>query len=448
MSEETTNNSEKDVKKVKSTTKVNKLILNSPTFEALAETQKSLYTLLNFSAFSDAVKSASVLNSTISDVVKSVSVLNSPAISETLRLYNSSAFSDAVKSASVLNSTISDVVKSVSVLNSPAISEMLRLYKSPTFKVLAETQQNLPLLQNSSAFSDAVKSASVLNSSISDVVKSVSFLNSSAISNVLSNRLIFDNWVKTNTQLFESVNKRILFARQLDTNILPVLSNYNWFITVSLEDTFIQKLSQVIESSSDKTAIILRHEFINYFSMDNFKNLKIMVEGWQDNSLFKPRLKIFLDCVSVLRNSNNKCNPSNLLIPTLIAQIDGILTDYLVNNQFRITKQKRRMVWEDLNSNIISGRKKVYENIFEPTFLDYSLINNSMSTVAIGIGSDFILNTLFQTAYPLQKLKKPFGLSRHKIMHGENIKYGRKEHLFRTFLILDYLYGLENVDYN
>ncbi|MCD4841110.1 MAG: hypothetical protein K8R08_03765 [Methanosarcinales archaeon] len=283
MSEKTTNNSEKDVKKVKFTTKVNKLILNSPTFEALAETQKSLYTLQNSSAFSDAVKSASVLNSTISDVVKSVSVLNSPAISETLRLYNSPAFSDAVKSASVLNSTISDVVKSVSVLNSPAISEtlrlynspafsdavksasvlnstisdvvksvsvlnspaiseMLRLYKSPTFKVLAETQQNLPLLQNSSAFSDAVKSASVLNSSISDVVKSVSFLNSSAISNVLSNRLIFDNWVKTNTQLFESVNKRILFARQLDTNILPVLSNYNWFITVSLEDTFIQKL--------------------------------------------------------------------------------------------------------------------------------------------------------------------------------------------------------------
>jgi len=71
-----------------------------------------------------------------------------------------------------------------------------------------------------------------------------------------------------------------------------------------------------------------------------------------------------------------------------------------------------------------------------------------MSKVALEIGNDFILNTLFQTAYTKQKLKKPFGLNRHKIMHGEYVNYGRNDHLIRSYLILDFLYGLEDVDYN
>ncbi len=96
----------------------------------------------------------------------------------------------------------------------------------------------------------------------------------------------------------------------------------------------------------------------------------------------------------------------------------------------------------------IYNRNQVYENILDPISQDYSIPNGNFTDTSLKIGSDFILNTLFQSAYTGQDLKRPFGLSRHKIMHGENITYGRKDHLFRSFLILDFLYGIEDVDYN
>jgi hypothetical protein len=259
--------------------------------------------------------------------------------------------------------------------------------------------------------------------------------------------LVFDNWVKTNIQLFDFLNKRISFAERLDSKILHFLGNYNWFITISLENDFIIDLSQIIKANPNKLAINLRNTFIGYFSENNYRNLKKMVTNWKDNPLFKPRMKIFRDSVNLLKQSQNSYNSANLLIPTLISQIDGILTDYLIENEFTIVKEKGRWIWRDKNLNKINNRNEVYERIFDPNDKNYSLTNGSTSSAALEIiGNDFILNTLFQTAYTKQELKKPFGLSRHKIMHGENTTYGRKDHLFRAFLILDFLYSLENVD--
>jgi hypothetical protein len=264
-------------------------------------------------------------------------------------------------------------------------------------------------------------------------------------------KLVFDNWAKTNVQLFDIINKRISFVDRIDSRILPVLKNYNWFITVSLDDAFILNLSRIIEKPPSKLSKAIRQEYINYFSKNNYHKLASMIGSWEQNPLFKPRMKIFRDSYNLLKHSNNSYNPSNLLIPTLIPQIDGILTDYLIQNQFNVVKEGRGLVWKDkLSNNIckVSNRNKIYEKIFDPDFSEYSLTNDSMSKVALEIGNDFILNTLFQTAYTKQKLKKPFGLNRHKIMHGEYVNYGRNDHLIRSYLILDFLYGLEDVDYN
>ena len=303
--------------------------------------------------------------------------------------------------------------------------------------------------------SEAIKAASIFDSSaIYETIKTASTFYSPAMSEAINTasliykELTFDNWVKTNIQLFDSVNKRILFTRQIDLQILPVLTKYNWFITVSLENNFINNLSQIIETSSDKLAVTLRNEFMAYFFDNDCKKLKQMVEGWNDNVLFKSRMKIVRDSINLLRYAHNSYNPANLLIPTLISQIDGILTDYLIQNQFEIVKKNGKWVWVDTNMNIIYGRNKVYKKIFDPKVKDYSLTNGYTSMASSGIGSDFIINTLFQTAYIKQKLKNPFGLSRHKIMHGESTTYGRRDHLVRTYLILDFLYGLENVDHN
>ena len=300
---------------------------------------------------------------------------------------------------------------------------------------------------------DAIKTSSLHSSGIAEAMKSAPLLNSSAmiadaIKTSIFKELSFDNWAKINTQIFSAINKRNLFVQQIDSNILPALKRYNWFITVSLDNDFISNLSHAIGNSSGKLGITLRHEFSNYFSESNFANLMAMVEGWEDNPLFKPRMKIFQDSVRLLKHADSRYNPSLFLIPTLISQIDGVLTEFLFNNEFTFTKENKRWIWKDKNLNKIYSRNDVYKKIFNPTVQDYSIPGSSISTAALGIGSDFILNTLFQTAYTKQKLKNPFGLSRHKIMHGEYLRYGRNDHLYRSFLILDFLYGLKDVDYN
>ena len=229
------------------------------------------------------------------------------------------------------------------------------------------------------------------------------------------------------------------------------MKNYNWFITVSLEDDFILSLSRIIEKPKGELSKAIRQEFVIYFSKNKYQKLASMIKSWENNPLFKPRMKIFRDSYNLLKHSHNSYNPSNFVIPTLISQIDGILTDYLIQNEFTIIQKGNGLVWTDkMNKNNwgISKRNKIFKDIFDPNIIEYSLPNGSMSSAALGIGNNFILNTLFQTAYTKQKLENPFGLSRHKIMHGEHVRYGRNDHLIRSYLILDFLYGLEDVDYN
>jgi len=57
----------------------------------------------------------------------------------------------------------------------------------------------------------------------------------------------------------------------------------------------------------------------------------------------------------------------------------------------------------------------------------------------LDLANDIFLNILFQRAQPGQPLETPFTFSRHKIMHGEYLRYGRIDNTIRAFLILDFL---------
>ena len=354
---------------------------------------------------------------------------------------------------------ITDVQKRLSEVYSPSMFKAIEdvqkrlseVYSPSMFKAIEDAQKRLSEAYSPSMFKaieDAQKKLSeVYSPSMFKAIEDAQL----KLSNLISKELVFDNWVKTNVQLFDFVNKRLSFVDNVNSKILPLLQKHNWFITVSLEDAFILNLSRTIKNPSGKLGKEIRQEFINYFSRNNFEKLASMIESWEENPLFKPRMKIFRDSYNLLKHSHNSYNPSNFLIPTLISQIDGILTDYLIQNEFTVVQKGTGLVWADkMNQNNwrISNRNKIFEDIFDPNTIEYSITNGTMSTAALEIGNDFILNTLFQTAYTKQKLEKPFGLNRHKIMHGEYVRYGRTDHLIRAYLILDFLYGLEDVDYN
>ena len=84
--------------------------------------------------------------------------------------------------------------------------------------------------------------------------------------------------------------------------------------------------------------------------------------------------------------------------------------------------------WWDSNGDNIKW-KVWWEQTFNQDFLD--------------LANDIFLNILFQDSKSGQPLDIPFIFNRHKIMHGEQFRYGRTDNTIRAFLILDFLASLK-----
>ena len=58
----------------------------------------------------------------------------------------------------------------------------------------------------------------------------------------------------------------------------------------------------------------------------------MMCEIWASNPLFEGRIKIIKDCINLLKTNNKNINYSNLIVPTLIPQIEGIQMEFMKMN--------------------------------------------------------------------------------------------------------------------
>lgn len=206
---------------------------------------------------------------------------------------------------------------------------------------------------------------------------------------------------------------------------IVVLEKYKWLISPSLPINIIYNLMEISLKTGRQDSAV-NNLFIKYFSANNWQNLQSMVVGW-NGLIGRDRMKILMDCVYILQNINDKkINQTNVILPTLIAQIDGILTDYLINKEIMW-----RVEYDDRGKLV--GRKsqfKKYKIVILPDKFD-------------DIAETVFLDILLQPSQKGKKLEKPFNFNRHKIMHGENKKYGRKNYLIRAFLVLDFLANLK-----
>lgn len=237
------------------------------------------------------------------------------------------------------------------------------------------------------------------------------------------NQKIFGNFLKSYEKFQETLKKIKISIDQANS----ILKKYKWFLSPSLPDELIIEILKIHRSRKKGRQKKINRLFIGHFSHNNYEELRSMVESWNDNPLFKPRMKIFRDCVKTLQNSKGKYNPSNVVLPTLIAQIDGLLTEYV--KMKGITTDGRK--WKDSSGKSLRNREE-----------GYKLLPSSQAYLS-ELPNYIILEILFQTAWPGQELNIPSTFSRHKIMHGEYTNYGRIENTIRAFMILDFLNYLE-----
>lgn len=198
------------------------------------------------------------------------------------------------------------------------------------------------------------------------------------------------------------------------------LKKYNWFFSPNMDIPIVYEIMEVCNSSSEHKQKEINNIFVNYFLENDYKKLDGMVDKWSTNPLFKRRIKIIKDCVNIMKVSGNDINYSNLVVPTLIAQIDGIQKEFMKLNGFQNTRY----------GFIDSESKKIDKNNYFRKLTSDNKFFDSMN--------DFFLDVLFQTANPGEKCKS-LHFSRHKILHGEITNYGQKVFTIRCFMILDFL---------
>jgi len=238
-----------------------------------------------------------------------------------------------------------------------------------------------------------------------------------------SNQQFFEPLTKQVQKLYGVIEKKVTHFRNLN----KVLLKYNWFYSFSIPEECYNEIVDAYNSGEDIENKI-NSFFVRYFTKDNYSALEKMVKEWNNNPYFKTRMEIINDCVRTLKNEKPGYNPSNVVLPPLIAQIDGIMTDFIEKEGFKFDKTKKK--WISPDGEEISV-KKAYQSIKT----DLDSISEYPNTI--------LLNVLFQSAFHGDELQVLPSFSRHKIMHGESIDYGNIENVIRAFLILEFLSCLE-----
>lgn len=248
---------------------------------------------------------------------------------------------------------------------------------------------------------------------------------------VVTNLAKIATWVEQNHEkisaTFEVLGKALEQYNLTIQESSRVLRKYKWFISPSLPPSFVFQAVKIGRKKGNQRKAI-NSIFVTYFSQGNYSNLMAMVNTWTTNPLFTPhKMKIIKDCVFALQNAKPGNNPSNVVLPALISQIEGTSNAYKKSKGFKALASKQK------------DRHKEWIAWFKSQTSSQFLLTPEL----IELSNYIFLDVLFQTAIPNQPLGRPFTFSRHKILHGEFLTYGRIDNTIRAFLILDFLAALK-----
>jgi hypothetical protein len=197
-----------------------------------------------------------------------------------------------------------------------------------------------------------------------------------------------------------------------------------------------------IKSSKEQERIVSQF-FIEYYSNNDFSKLEVEMRNWVENPIFTRRMQIFQDCLIALKHKNASFNSSNLIVPVLISQSDGIIGELIEREGWIYTeivnkKGKKVKKWMYPNHSTEDNPERCFGNIIKNkrNRLGSTYIGNLVQTNS---RYEIFNEGLFQQAFHGEGLKNPSFLSRHKILHGEDIEYGTLENAIKLFLILNYL---------
>jgi len=359
----------------------------------MADITSPIIDALNTSAISQAMDAVDSARRTMGNLVES----------------NMAAISQATAATDTARKMTNSVVEPHMLAISQTLSDM---------DAISETIKNLDSIFNNSAISQA---AMILNA----IQPQISFWNDW----LNNNRQIFKFYEDSNA-FWKNVRKHYNISKK---KALTCIKKYNWFISPSMDPSIVYNIVSVCKSDSKSKWGDINHVFYDYFLEDNCEKLNLFVDNWSSNPIFEGRMKIIRDCVEIIKNHPKNVNFSNLVVPVLISQIDGIQMEFMNQRGLKVDKKKVVCDFEgnrkkDEHGQNIKHRQYIRELTSNDEFLDAM--------------NDVFLDVLFQHTERGEDHKTSIKFSRHKIMHGEHFTYGRKYNAIRCFMILDFFHGL------
>lgn len=241
---------------------------------------------------------------------------------------------------------------------------------------------------------------------------------------------MWEAWLNANRSALENFDliRSTLAQRYKITEVeaATILARYKWLITPSLPSEFVFSVVE-IGKPNPRTARKVSQLFHEHFSGSDWANLEAMVRGWRGKKISAKRLRIIRDCVVSIQSAPTRLNVANVVLPCLIVQIDGALSDFL---------DEKQISWDTLYDDHKSKKRA-------PRLGRKSVLRSHVNKTPAGPMDDLFLtlflDVLLQHSSRGHPPKNPFGFNRHKIIHGESLSYGRKDHMIRAFLLLDYI---------
>lgn len=223
----------------------------------------------------------------------------------------------------------------------------------------------------------------------------------------------------------EAISQLVESWDRTDQRAARKISRHGWVLPTNCRVSFLGKVAGLPSNTRrGKVSQLFQTE---YFSRD-CAELKRISAKWPTLQNARKRAPILISCVNTVHISiKGGIDPAPAVIPTLIAQIDGMLTDYLRRKKINFERP-----YDDRKNQI--GRKGALRASKPDPQLPTTIHEHTLN---------FFLERLFKRYHPGSKSGRPPAINRHAIMHGHSTKYGTKENLLKILALVDFIAHLQ-----
>ncbi|MCC6192767.1 MAG: hypothetical protein IT318_27420 [Anaerolineales bacterium] len=178
---------------------------------------------------------------------------------------------------------------------------------------------------------------------------------------------------------------------------------------------------KALSEQGDASPELVRHAFLAYFEENHWAELCAMVEAWEENPRFTPRMAVIQDALEA-----HLAGKYSLSIPALLPQVEGIASDILAAPAGSSVSLLRATIQGEMSDFMAAASRDILLTLITSPALYGGTKSQSQ---------DFRSEN-FQGWLASKGLTEGQALNRHGILHGVQVNYASAENSLRAFLLL------------